>query len=272
MTKQKSIMIAVAGASLVAASQAHAQTFGYSADDLLLNFRNTAVTSDANYEINLGPISSFDSSGGTITVASASLVDSMYSGAPSSSLPIGLSAAAADASGTTGTIWLTRAQTSTGEPSVMSAQQVFSAQNLTAARIANIGTGANAGTILASGEASVPGATSGNSYQAQGEQAAATGAAGQGTINFGGDQNIAASKGGNIESIQNGSGTVYEALWEVPVSGSAETYMGYFTFNPSGSVEFTSVTAVPEPSTYALFGATGLLALAFRGRLRSWMA
>jgi hypothetical protein len=261
------IIPVVTGAALAAAFQAQAQSFNYSADDLLLNFRNTALPTANDLEVNLGSISSFSSFQGTEIVASASLIQSVY-GTPSSSLPIGFSASAADASGTTGTLWLTRADTTPGvAPTTPSGQQVFSAQNLVAARIANIGAGANGGTILASGEATVPGATTGNSYQAEGEQSSAVGPAGQGTINFGGDQNIAASKGGNIESIQNGGGPVYEALWEVPVSGTADTYLGYFTFNPTGSVEFTGATAVPEPSTYALFAASALPVLAFRRRI-----
>jgi hypothetical protein len=272
MTKQKSILIAVAGASLLAASQVRAQSFGYSADDLLLNFRNTASTTADDLEINLGPITGLSSYYDT-QVVSAGLLQTVYGGAPSASLAIGFSAAAADASGTTGTLWLTRADSTPGTaPTAGSAQQEFSTQNLVAAKIANIGTGANAGTILAAGEATVPGSTSGNSYQAQGEQSTAAGASGQATINYGGDENIAASKGGNIESIQTGSGTVYEALWEVPVTGTADTYLGYFTFNANGAVDYTSVSAVPEPSTYALFAATGLLALAFRRQLRSWIA
>jgi hypothetical protein len=122
---------------------------------------------------------------------------------------------------------------------------VYSAQNLVAARIANIGVGANAGTILAQGEATVPGATSGNSYQAQAEQSSSSEA--QLIINFAGDENIAPSKGSNIESVQNGSGAVYEALWEVPVTGTPDTYLGYFTFQPSGEVDYTSASVVTQP-------------------------
>ncbi len=274
MTKQKSILIAVAGASLLAACQANAQSFGYSADDLLLNFRDTASISDNDLEINMGPISSVAALTGTEVVVPASVVTGVY-GAPSASVPVGFSAAAADASGTTGTLWLTRVDTTPGiAPTTVSGQQLFSAQNLVAARIANIGAGANAGTILAAGEATVPGATSGDSYQAQGEEGTAVGLSGQATINYNGDENVsAASKGGLIESVQNGGSAVYEALWEVPVTGSADTYLGYFTFNTSGQVLYTSAaSAVPEPSTYALFAATGVLALAFRRQLRSFFA
>jgi hypothetical protein len=244
MTKQQSMLIAASGALLVASSTAQAQAFAYAADDLLLNFRNAASITASDLEVNLGQISILSSFQGTKTVVPAALIQSVY-GSPNVSTPIGFSAAAADASGTTGTIWLTRADPTPGsQPAVASAQQVFSAQNLVAARIANIGVGANAGTILGFGEATVPGSTTGNSYQAQAEQSSAQEA--QSIVNFAGDENITASKGSNIESVQDGSGTVYEALWKVPVSGTPDTYLGYFSFKTSGEVDFTSAGAVAE--------------------------
>jgi hypothetical protein len=247
MIKHKSILLAVAGALLLAAPRAQTQSFSYSAHDLLLNFRDTGSITANDLEVNLGPISALAAFQGTETVVPASLVQSVY-GLPSPSLPIGFSAAAADAPSTTGTLWLTRADSTPGStPTPVSAQQVFDAQNLAAERINNIGTGANAGMILAPGHATVPGGTSGFSYQAQGEQSTAGGDSGQATINFGGDENIAATKGGDIEIIQNGGGAVYAALWEVPVVGTPDTYLGYFTFQPSGEVDYTSASVVSQP-------------------------
>jgi hypothetical protein len=264
MTKQKSIMIAVAGASLLAASQARAQSFGYSADDLLLNFRNTVSITAGDLEVNLGPISAIAALQGKEIVIPATLVQTVYGGAPSISLPIGFSAAAADASGTTGTLWLTRADSTAGStPTTESGQQLFSAQNLVAARIANIGAGADAGTILAQGEAVVPGATTGFSYQAQAEESSAAEA--QSIINFAGDENIAASKGSNIETVQDGSGPVYAALWVVPVTGTPDTYLGYFTFKASGEVDYTSglgaISQPPGPLTIVPNGANSVKVL-----------
>jgi hypothetical protein len=97
-----------------------------------------------------------------------------------------------------------------------------------------------------------------------------------GVINYGGVESTSSSgAGGKIESVNNGGSTVYEALWDVPASDSSnptETYLGYFTFLPTGQVDFTSVTAVPEPSTYGLLAATGLLAVALRRQFRSLTA
>ena len=251
MTKQHSMLIAAGGALLVASATAQAQSFTYAADDLLLNFRNTASITAADLEVNLGQISALASFQGTKVVVPASLIQSVY-GTPNVSMPIGFSATAADASGTTGTIWLTRADSTPGtQPTVASGQQVFSAQNLVAARIANIGAGAIAGTVLGPGESTVPGSTTGDSYQAQAEQSSAQEA--QSIVNFAGGENIAASKGSNIESVQDGSGTVYEALWKVPVAGTPDTYIGYFSFKTSGEVDFTSAgTVVAEPPTLSI--------------------
>ena len=66
------------------------------------------------------------------------------------------------------------------------------------------------------------------------------------------------------------SGTVYEALWEVPQSGhGSDIYEGYFTFQQNGQLSFTGASAVPEPSTYALLVGTGVLALAMRRKVRA---
>jgi hypothetical protein len=252
MTKQKTIMIAAAAASLVAASEARAQSFGYAADDLLLNFRNTASITDNDLEVNLGPVGAIASLQGTKMVVPASVVQGVYGGAPSDSTPIGFSATAADASGTTGRLWLTRAVATPGSvPAIASAQQELSAQNLVAARIANIGSGADGGNILAQGQATVIGGTSGDSYQAQAEQSSAQEA--QSIVDFAGDENIAPTKGSNIEIIQSGSGPTYSALWEVPVTGTPDTYLGYFTFQTSGEVDYTSALgAVSQPPSLTI--------------------
>ena len=273
MNKQKSIMIAVAGVTLLAASQVRAQ-LGYSADDLLLNFRNTANVTGNDLEVNAGPISTLAAyQGPTEVLVASSLVEGVY-GAPSDSVPVGFSASAGDF--TSGTLWLSRADTTPGTaPASESSQAALSTQQLVVTDVNNIGTGGNAGTSDGSGAATVTGATSGNSYQAQGEEN--TTVAGQAIINFGSHENVAASKGGNIEGIQDGSGAVYEALWDVPVgtsSSTSDTYLGYFTFDADGEVDYTPavVTVVPEPSTYGVLAATGLLALALRRQIGSLIA
>jgi hypothetical protein len=90
------------------------------------------------------------------------------------------------------------------------------------------------------------------------------------------NQLVTDSNGGNIESLQSGSGDVYSALWAVPSTqaNASDTYEGYFTFKSDGEVDFTAagLSAVPEPSTYGLIAGLGLLGLAFRRQLRSVIA
>jgi hypothetical protein len=282
MNKPKAIMIAVAGASLLVASQAQASnSFGYSADDLVLNFRDTANLTGNDLEINLGPISVISALTSEETVVAGGaggLLQTVYSTALSGGT-IGFSADAADTSGTTGTIWLTRAESAPNIQGANPLQVPYSNATAVNNKINNIGAGANGGTIVSQGVAEVVGATSGNSYQAQAE--AGTSAANQAKITFGGYISLLPANGGPIESIQTGSGPVYEALWEQPTSDGAnpgfgtslgpDVYLGYFTFNPNGEVDYTPAS-VPEPSTYVLFGLTGLLGLAFRRQIRSVFA
>ena len=186
---------------------------------------------------------------------------------------IGFSAAAEDNSSET--LWLTRIQTSStyGFPTYKSVQQGASAQGLTATAIANIGeefAGLNLDqTQLGGSGVNAQSYPSGDnySYQTQGE-----GAGTPNIITYNATQPTAAPAGGAMESTMNGSATIYEALWEVPVSGTgSDTYEGYFTFQTDGEVDFTT-TAVPEPSTYILLALTGLGALAFRRQLRALIA
>jgi hypothetical protein len=51
------------------------------------------------------------------------------------------------------------------------------------------------------------------------------------------------------------------------------TYVGDFTFNSDGTTDFsTAPSAVPEPSTYGLIAAAGLLLLAMKNQVRRYLA
>ena len=288
MMKQKlaGVVMTLAGVTLLAVPQAPAQSFNYVADDLVLNFRATSTTgfpAGNDLEVNMGPISTVAAFTGTETVIAGGLSGLLQTVFPTalSGGTVGFSADAADAPGTTGTIWLTRAASAPNTPGATPVQVDYSTANPVNNKINNIGTGANAGTILSQGVAEVTAATSGNSFQSQAEAGATS--ANEAKINFGGNINILAANGGLIESIQTGSGPVYEALWEQPTDDGAnpgggtslgpDVYLGYFTFKPNGEVDYTSaLSAVPEPSTYVLLAATGLLAFAFRRQIRSLLA
>jgi len=80
--------------------------------------------------------------------------------------------------------------------------------------------------------------------------------------------------GFNPDSSVSSSTVLYEDLWSAANSslsgGKPFTYQGYFTLDLTGSspsLTFTSV-AVPEPSTYGLIGAAGLLAFSVRRSIR----
>jgi len=254
---------------MVTAYSTQAQVASYSDGDILLLFRETGNITANDLEVDLGPASGLSGDNGTVVVA-ASTVTSAFGRAPSTGLPIGFSAAGSVLS--TDELWLTRQQTGTTEPTHQSDQENAATQTPVANAISAIGNGAvgaTAGPVV--GSALVPGGNA-NSYQSQAEQ----NSGGQsGVINYGGVESTSTLSGGKIESVNNGASTVYEALWDVPASDSAnpaETYLGYFTFLPTGQVDFTSVTAVPEPSTYGLLAATGLLAVALRRQFRSLAA
>ena len=280
------------------AAQAQAQNT-FNNEDLLLDFRNATTPTDNDVTVDLGNVNSFVSAvaglaGGTVildngsgfTATTGAGLPTGFSyagltsvlGTPSSGNAIGFSAAAADSTGGTGTLFLTRIQTSASltPPSPASFQQGSTAQATTAQHIGFIGQ-ETTGTVLGSTVSVLPG--SGNnaveysSGDAQSYQSEAQDTATHSTIDYAISQSTAASRGGLLEQKQTGAADIYEALWEVPVSGSgSDSYLGYFTFQPGGEVDFTTASAVPEPSTYALLALTGVLGLVFRRQIRSLVA
>jgi hypothetical protein len=290
MTKQKSFILAMAGAALVAASHAQAQVAQYSDDDLLLNFRNTSSATPPNVVVDLGNVNTFVSTvaalpGGTAVLdvagatpgyanqfSAAQLTSTL--GAASANNVIGFSAGAEDP--TSDTLFLTRVisgPTLNGSTLTASAKQSASTQGATAQILQNIGLGYNGGTQLGTGNAATVSAGNSLSYSS-------TAVDGTGTMNYKGGQATTPGAGGNLEGAQSGSGAVYEALWEVPPSisrsnpGAPDVFEGYFTFLADGEVDFTtspSVSPVPEPATYGMIAGAGLLALAMRRQIRSFM-
>jgi hypothetical protein len=265
MNIKQSIMIAMAGTSLLAASPAQAQNT-FNNEDLLLNFRNVTTPSDPNVTIDLGNVSTFlsavaggggravlDSGGGyTATVSGGFAYSGLTDlfGAPSADNVIGFSAAAADSTGGTGLLYLTRTQATGayGAPADLSEQQSLTAQATTAQAIGFIGaeTASVDATTLGGSGANAVSYPSGDaySYQSQAEDKA-----NNNIVDYHGSQSTATGAGGVLESQQAGAGNVYEALWEVPVDGDGDdagpdVYEGFFTFYPDGEVDFTVANAV----------------------------
>ncbi len=278
-------MFAVAGIALAAALQAPAQLSTYSQDDLLLNFRDSSATTTSDVLIDLGNVNSFVNAiaslpGGTAVLDTGTGITttSGYTptfdaqglfgvvGTPASGNQIGISAAGSDQ--TSKTLWLTREISSPSLiPGTPSGQVSSINQGKTVNLIAGIGAGGLAGTPLTGGQSgSTAVVPSGNahSYQVEAESSASL----PNVITYQATQGISSGQGGNLETLQTGSGDVYQALWEVPVTGTgSDIFEGYFTFQPDGEVDFTTATSVPEPSTYVLLLGTGALAFVFRRRL-----
>jgi hypothetical protein len=85
--------------------------------------------------------------------------------------------------------------------------------------------------------------------------------------------NFIAKTGVNPNSTIGANGIIYEDLFAA-TTASAYTYEGYFTFNyGADSLTFTpatlQVSAVPEPATYGVIAAAGLLVVSLRRQIRS---
>jgi hypothetical protein len=295
MTTKQTLMLAMTGAALVAGSQAQAQSFN---DELFLDFRDVSHTADDNATIDLGNVNTFvstlaalpgataalDTVGGvnltpgyTATFANTALIGSgsLY-GTPASNNKIGFSAGAGN--GSTDTLYLTRqisAPNLTGTGLTQSAQQGSTAQNSTYLALRGIGLGTQSlsASQLAGSQPNAYDVPSGisQSYQKEGQ-----GVGLPAIISYGGSQSTASGAGGLLEG-QLSTATIYEALWQVPSTdnggnGVNDVYEGYFTFKPSGEVDFTTTPSVPEPATYAFVAGLGLLALAARRQFRALVA
>lgn len=268
MTNKQSIMLAMVGAAFVAASPARAQNT-YNNLDLLLSFRNVTTPTDPDVTIDVGNVTAFVSAvtanGGAAILNTGNGYTASFSsgfsyaglaevlGAPSANNVIGFSAAAADSTGGTGLLYLTRTQPTGafGAPAHKPDQQSLQAQATTAEAIGFIGaeTASADATTLDGSSANAVSYPSGDSYsyQSWGQDPA-----NHSIIDYHGSQSTATGSGGVLESQQNGAGNIYEALWKVPVDGNGvnngpAAYLGFFTFQSSGEVDFTSANVVTRP-------------------------
>jgi hypothetical protein len=263
------------GASLVAGFRATAQVNNYNDNDLLLNFRDSLDDNGNDAEVDLGNVSTFISAvtalpSGTAVLDSgtgyntssytpqfsgAGLIDQVGNSlgdSDGSSDNIGFSAAAENL-GATGsavnTLWLTRAIAASdvqtgGIPSV---QNTLTFQNRAAADIQLIGyegeSPANEGTGTAfTGAVNGGIVTDSDPYS---YHTLAKSPSSPDVINY--DGYVAGVTASPLETTPT-SGTVYEALWEMPVAGNGSAvYLGYFAFETNGELDFTVASAAKPP-------------------------
>jgi len=258
----------MAGASLFAISQAMAQDpspIRATNGDLLLCFRNvSAPTSEPDVVVDLGPVTTFlataSSIGTTIVLDTGASpatpgytplfsIDELTSsaglnGLPSSDSLIGFSALALCASNNT--VYETRVDcTAPQQPSP-------SQGNTAATAISEIGLGAAGGQLgnltlvtALGGTDPIVAVPSGNqfSYQLEGETSQSV----YNQITLGGAENINGFNG-PLENVSDGSTTNYSAFWKVPVRGTgSDTYLGFFTFQADGEIDFTPANAISTP-------------------------
>jgi len=278
MNKKQTIMLALTGAALMAASQAQASQAAYQDGDLLLNYRDITTTTPPNVAVDEGNINTFLSSvpaGTTETLFSGTTLSSALTGAGAGD-SIGFSAGAGTSTAITGalknTLWLTQViggPDSTGSDLTGPIKQISTVQATVVAQLDNIGTGYGLGTQVGSLNAAKVASGTGDSYYSQ--------TVAGGAMNYGTKESVNEPLEGAQPATP--AGNVYEALWEVQpstrltVGGPADIYEGYFTFEPDGTTLFTAEgSAVPEASTYGLIAGLGLLALALRRQFRSVIA
>jgi hypothetical protein len=285
MTKKQTLLLAVAGASLLAGTQAQA---AFANLDLLLNLRNITDNATGNtiatVTVDLGNVNTFVStvsglggfavlnsgttavSGGTYT---ATYTGATFSGDSVTAL-LGQSGAnnqvgltAVSGSTVTSELWESRQIVATtgvgGLPDQADAQataptmQGSGPQGLAATSIADIGN-TGPGDSHSSGTTQLANSTTGKAWvsaagNANGFQLQGQAPSNPALINFNGHIPVQGTQE-PLELAQTGSVSLYSALWAVPTgSGSAPNsdLLGYFTYKPDGEVDFSTVFAAVAP-------------------------
>lgn len=244
-----------AGLALIAIPT-HAQ-FNYSDNDLILNFRQTdGAASDPNLTVNLGNIFTFKGLTGTTTLTQfdPSQLTTLFGDFDNLAFSVLATEKSAPATApyVNNTLWLTTPRLDINLQTTPPNRGSSLSQGGTASKIASIGDGANtSGTDLSATATTLPD-NAPNSYHTF---------VGSGTFNGSTAFNVENNTGAGFT----GTGLVRSDLYELIPGSGAGTYLGYFEFSGSGSMDF--VAAVPEPSSFGLLISAGVLGLAFRRKL-----
>ena len=250
----------ITAAAVALASVAFVQTASaqFVNGDLLLNFRvNDGAGQGAgqDLEVDLGQASAFDfTTSHAVTVLNASDLSSIF--------------------GTSGTPWQSRTDLVFSIVGAAGTTTEFLSNPNNSSFTVTTGLQGNEGTI-ASLYAETSGTnTSGTSYNVsasdhQSYTDVLTNASGThiGSNAYSNDFNFIPGTIGASEQTVSSTGSSLD-LYEITTTGTGKsakataTDLGTFTVEGNGTLEFTSATAAPEPSTYALMG-LGALALFF---------
>lgn len=245
----------------VLATGVQAAPFVYNAQDLLLGIQSTGAN---EFVANIGSASTYTgaAAGSTFAVGgyTPSQITSAFGGFDGLSLSIsGDIRTSGSASGPLNTLWLTQARTDINVQTDPWLRKSSLNQGNTGTQIDGIA----AGAVTYSGTVS-PGP---NNTATAVVMPTGTAVAGNPGVGPNGDYNGAFT--GNVQGLTQagfsaGTTPVRLDLYEVrPGAGATlntdSTFLGYFDFNPNGSLTFT---AVPEPGAWALLGIAGLLFVA----------
>jgi len=246
-------VLAMAGITLVA-PQARAQTT-YAPRDLVLGFRQVGGANDL--EINIGQSSLYygASSGFTVPGVSASDINATFGNFNNVLWSVGATVRTGDGgdpSLTVGCLFVTRARTDPAVESVPWLRQSSGALAGTSTKIVSIANNfAGQTPTINSLSATVIPDVSAQSYHT-----------------FVGGGNYGGTFQGNVENLTPGSfttGNSVSDLFEILPGSGDSTYLGSFSFEPSGQLSFSPV---PEPSTWGLLAGAGVMILSLRFRSR----
>ncbi len=266
--KSNKLAILTVAAGFLWSLNATAQTFNYNNGDLLLGFRTPNGTSDLIVDI--GAASLYSSASSPITISGTYYTGFQLADAGLSLNNLYFSVfgdIAPGYPGTANTLWVTAPQTATNILATPWPAQSSQQQALTRSQMESIGYGA---TYTSFGEAASADNTASavivpSSLDLTGEGALSY------TVGIGPNGNFAGNFGSNKDIEQDtaanfsgGSTPVMADLFKM-IPGSSGSYLGYFELYPNGTLTFNP-GAVPEPTTWAMFG-MGLMGLAGWRRL-----
>jgi hypothetical protein len=247
------IKTAVAAAVLCEAA-ASAQTFTYNNGDLLAAFRKAGSSYDLI--VDLGPVSTYYNAYGSapfnITGVNSTLLTSVFGGTDGIYWSVfGYVNTTGSSLGAQNTIWVTDPRSDILTQNDPNRSRTFNSQTLTISKMGAIVDGASSGTVLSDQIVEVS-----SSLNIGGNPVSYT-------IGVGSLGDFRGTWAPGVENLtpsgfaSSSTPEVSDLFQQTPGSGNVGYYMGDFQLSNDGTLSFN---AVPEPSTWAMFG-TGMMLL-----------